>query len=361
MPRCRDAAARRRLDLGQLDRRRRRALPPVLPQGAARARGRRRSGTRRRRSATRARSTSSTGRCTRTRCCPTPSAGTTSRCGPARSVRGDDGVWRMYYTALSTRPGPRRQGPADRPRGVRRPDHLAARRRPAAGRARPALVPHDRRHRHSETWRDPFVFADPGRRRLAHADHRPRTRTRRASATACSPTPAAPTCATWELQPPLTEPAGFGQIEVPQIRVVDGRHAARRSPATRRSRAPSRSSASARTAPGPCSATHRSARGTSTPRGRSRPTPKLFAAPLVQQRDGTWAFVGFRNQEPEGIFVVRDRRPDPGRAPRRRASGLVAGAARGTPAGRRSPTRFFLVFVRRSGNGSTPARRTRCP
>lgn len=28
--------------------------------------------------------------------------------------------------------------------------------------------------------------------------------------------------------------------------------------------------------------------------------PKLFAAPLVQQRDGTWAFVGFRNQEPEG-------------------------------------------------------------
>ena len=30
--------------------------------------------------------------------------------------------------------------------------------------------------------------------------------------------------------------------------------------------------------------------------------PKLFAAPLVQQRDGTWAFVGFRNQEPEGIL-----------------------------------------------------------
>jgi beta-fructofuranosidase len=23
--------------------------------------------------------------------------------------------------------------------------------------------------------------------------------------------------------------------------------------------------------------------------------PKLFAAPLVQQRDGTWAFVGFLN------------------------------------------------------------------
>src|SRR3954453_20491033 len=29
---------------------------------------------------------------------------------------------------------------------------------------------------------------------------------------------------TWDLQPPLTEPAGFGQIEVPQVRVVDGRY-----------------------------------------------------------------------------------------------------------------------------------------
>jgi beta-fructofuranosidase len=28
--------------------------------------------------------------------------------------------------------------------------------------------------------------------------------------------------------------------------------------------------------------------------------PALFAAPLVQQRDGTWAFVGFRNLEREG-------------------------------------------------------------
>jgi beta-fructofuranosidase len=29
--------------------------------------------------------------------------------------------------------------------------------------------------------------------------------------------------------------------------------------------------------------------------------PQLFAAPLTQLRDGTWAFVGFLNQEAEGI------------------------------------------------------------
>ena len=39
--------------------------------------------------------------------------------------------------------------------------------------------------------------------------------------------------------------------------------------------------------------------------------PKLFAAPLVQQRDGTWAFVGFRNQEPEGILSFEILDPIP--------------------------------------------------
>jgi beta-fructofuranosidase len=38
---------------------------------------------------------------------------------------------------------------------------------------------------------------------------------------------------------------------------------------------------------------------------RARPfadEPTLFAAPLVRQRDGTWAYIGFRNQEPDGIL-----------------------------------------------------------
>ena len=26
----------------------------------------------------------------------------------------------------------------------------------------------------------------------------------------------------WELGPPVTEPAGFGQLEVPQVHVIDG-------------------------------------------------------------------------------------------------------------------------------------------
>jgi beta-fructofuranosidase len=106
---------------------------------------------------------------------------------------------------------------------------------------------------------------------------------------------------TWQLQPPLTEPAGFGQIEVPQVRRVDGRwllvftcHPEEQSPehvATF----------------GPFSTWYVVGESPTGPWkiADARPfedEPKLFAAPLVQQRDGTWAFVGFRNQEPEGIL-----------------------------------------------------------
>ena len=39
--------------------------------------------------------------------------------------------------------------------------------------------------------------------------------------------------------------------------------------------------------------------------------PALFAAPLVQQRDGTWALVGFRNLEAHGVdgFEILDPIP----------------------------------------------------
>ena len=39
--------------------------------------------------------------------------------------------------------------------------------------------------------------------------------------------------------------------------------------------------------------------------------PALFAAPLVQQRDGEWALIGFRNLEPEGILAFEILDPMP--------------------------------------------------
>ena len=75
--------------------------------------------------------------------------------------RGEDGVWRMYYTALSTVPG---HGVKDQRIGLAESDDLSAWRRVGD---RPLLDPDPRWYRTidgtaSETWRDPFVFPDPG-------------------------------------------------------------------------------------------------------------------------------------------------------------------------------------------------------
>jgi beta-fructofuranosidase len=136
----------------------------------------------------------------------------------------------------------------------------------------------------SETWRDPFVFRDgdlwhmlitardpTAERRfdgiLAHA----RSRDMR----------------TWELAPPLTEAAHFGQLEVAQVRQIDGRwllvftcHPDEQGE------------------PRPFSTWYVLGDSALGPWdvARAKPfedEPELFAAQLVQRRDGSWAMLGF--------------------------------------------------------------------
>jgi beta-fructofuranosidase len=224
------------------------------------------------------------------------------------AVRDDDGTWRMYYTALSSDPG---HGVKDQRIGLAESRDLTSWKRVGD---RPLVAPDPRWYRtidgtHSETWRDPFVFADPqgdGWHMLITARHPDAPRLSDgvlAHARSAD-------LATWELQPPLTEPAGFGQIEVPQVRVVDGRHV------LVFTCHPEEQSAGQIERFGPHSTW--SVLG-DHPLGpwdidAARPfeaAPKLFAAPLVQRRDGTWAFVGFLNQEPEGILSFEILDPIP--------------------------------------------------
>jgi beta-fructofuranosidase len=227
----------------------------------------------------------------------------------------------LFYTALSTRPG---HGVRDQRIGLAESGDLCTWRRVGS---RPLVDPDPRWYRTleqdaaaSETWRDPFVFADPG------GDGWHMLITARA--------PGAPRLAdgvlgharsgdmrSWELLPPLTEPAGFGQLEVAQVREIDGRwvlvftcHPEEQAPEQVRRF-------------GPRSTWYVLGDGPTGPWdiAAARPfeeEPKLFAAPLVQQRDGTWAFVGFRNQEPEGIlsFEILDPIPVTLEAGRLRAS-----------------------------------------
>ncbi len=138
-------------------------------------------------------------------------------------VRGPDGRWSMFYTGT-----------------VRRQDGALIQR---IGRAtsgdlyhwtkddRNPLVRADPRWYETvggvdpwrdEHWRDPWVFADPDGRGwhmliTARANHGP-VDERGVIAHARSPD-----LIHWEVCPPLSEPAGFGHLEVPQVENIDGR------------------------------------------------------------------------------------------------------------------------------------------
>jgi beta-fructofuranosidase len=162
----------------------------------------------------------------------------------------------------------------------------------------------------SETWRDPLVLPDPdgdgwhmlvtaravgaGRNDdgvVAHATSRD--------------------LAAWHVGPPLAEPgAGFGQLEVLQSKVIDGRpvlvFTCHPDEMTRERVAASgwfcTWSIPSPGVLGPWDAT------------KARPftaDPELFAAPLVQLRDGSWVIIGFRNLEHRGEdgFFLHDPIP----------------------------------------------------
>ena len=137
------------------------------------------------------------------------------------TVRGDSGSWHLFYTALSRSDGGtvQRIGRADS-------DDLLRWRRHGSQ----PLVRADPRWYETldlgswreEAWRDPWVFRDPsgdGWHMLITARVRhgaPDSRGVIGHARSAD-------LLGWEVQPPLTEPAGFGQIEVPQVTTVDDR------------------------------------------------------------------------------------------------------------------------------------------
>ena len=136
-------------------------------------------------------------------------------------VRGDTGRWHFFYSAVSHKEGGRVQriGRADS-------DDLTTWKRAGPD---PLLCADprwyetlDRMEWRDEAWRDPWVFRDPagdGWHMLITARVRTGPRFDRGvigharSADLDS----------WEIQPPLTAPAGFGQMEVAQVTLIDSK------------------------------------------------------------------------------------------------------------------------------------------
>lgn len=215
-------------------------------------------------------------------------------------VRDDDGTWWMFYTAINTRG----HGLRDQRIGVARSDDLVAWHKQGDG---PVVEVDTRWYKTleddpgaSETWRDPKVVRDP------HGDGWHMLITARALGhgegdDAVIAHATSPDLHHWEVGPPLCEAgAGFGELEVPQVAIVDG------APIMVFSCHPDKMTRARRAddgeyctwaVPGP------SLLGpwdltTARPFRRE---PRLFAAPLVRRVDGTWAMFGFVNHEPEAL------------------------------------------------------------
>jgi beta-fructofuranosidase len=212
-------------------------------------------------------------------------------------VRAPDGSWRMFYTGVSRQ----ERGLVQRVGAATSDDLVTWHRQPG-----PVTEADPRWYEKldldawiDEAWRDPWVVADPdgdgwhmlvtarvpggdaaGRGVVGHA--------RSADLT------------TWEVQPPLTAPAGFGQMEVPQVAVVDGLPVLLfccwpdRMSQERRS---SRPTGGMWVVPG------ESLLGPwDLERATTFAHPSLYAARLVERAPGDWVLLGFRDKE-DGRFV----------------------------------------------------------
>lgn len=212
-------------------------------------------------------------------------------------VRGDDGLWRMFYTGTSRA----ESGNVQRVGVATSTDLYHWEKQPG-----PITEADPRWYEKlesgdwfDEAWRDPWVFQVPdltgwqmlitARAKDGAADDRGVIG--RATSTDLS---------TWTVQPAWSDPgAGFGQLEVPQVAEVDGRHV------LIFSCLPGELSASRRAGGGGVWAVPID--GPAGPyditRAERLTDESLYAGRLVQDRDGRWVLFAFLHVDPDGQFV----------------------------------------------------------
>ncbi|MBC6461408.1 glycoside hydrolase family 68 protein [Actinomadura sp. HBU206391] len=148
---------------------------------------------------------------------------------------------------------------------------------------------------YEEAWRDPWVFADPGGDGwhmliTARANHGP-AHSRGVIGHARSAD-----LLSWTVQPPLTAPATFGHLEVPQVTIIDGHPFllfCTNSLAPTHGQGPSHIwTIPGESLTGPWDITA----------ARPFPDPHLYAPRLVTDTDGTTALIGFIDQV-DGTFI----------------------------------------------------------
>ena len=212
-------------------------------------------------------------------------------------LRGPDGLWRMFYTGTSRADSGsiQRVGvatSADLYRWEKRPGIVAE--------ADPRWYEkYGSGDWFDEAWRDPWVFPSAdgsGWHMLVTA----RSNHGAADDRGVIGHATSPDLSEWNVQPPRSEPgAGFGQLEVPQVAQIDGRHVLIFSCLT------NELSASRRSVGGGIWAV--SIDGPDGPYDISRAVrltdESLYAGRLVQARTGEWHLFAFLNVDPTGQFI----------------------------------------------------------
>lgn len=223
-------------------------------------------------------------------------------------VRGDDGLWRMFYTGsrfLFAEPAVANiesvgvAVSSDLETWVTGPEPVTV----ADPRWYETWGSSDWKE---EAWRDPWVFRDPsgeGWHMLVTARaNQGDLDDRGVIGHAFSPD-----LVEWEVRPPLTRPgSGFAHLEVPQVELVDGRWVLLFS-ATRDALSADHAAQT------PDAGTWAVVIDDPTEpfdvtAARPLTTEDLYSGRLAQQRDGSWAFLAFDNARPGGVFRggVRD-------------------------------------------------------
>lgn len=221
-------------------------------------------------------------------------------------VQDETGLWRMFYTAVSRAEG----GVNQRISSVVSDDLFTWRREPD----RQILEPDARWYETAETrqwpdqaWRDPWVFRGEHNwhmlvtARANHGDADNRGVVGHATS---------PDLLNWTVQPPLSEPgAGFGQIEVIQTVVVDGRpvglfsclgsELANERHTNDRIGGIWAFPADSLEGPFPMADAYRLT------------DERLYVGRLVQDRAGQWQFLAFRNDDGNGGWVGEITDPQP--------------------------------------------------
>ncbi len=212
-------------------------------------------------------------------------------------VRGDDGLWRMFYTGTSRADA----GNVQRVGVATSTDLYRWDKTPGA------ITEADARWYEKfesgdwfdEAWRDPWVFQAPGlpgwqmlvTARSPHGAADDRGVIGRATS---------PDLTEWTVQPGWSDPgAGFGQLEVPQIAEIEGRHVLIFSCLT------GELSASRRAAGGGVWAVplDRADGPYDVSRAARLTDESLYAGRLVRDRDGNWMLFAFVHVDTAGEFV----------------------------------------------------------